>query len=434
MTGPFRLKISRPHYLHRYFWAVLLGLFFVATASYAGKPPARKLTLRDQAPRVFLDCNSYACDFLYFRQEIQFVNWVRDRTEAQIHILVTSLRTGSGGQEYSLEFLGLEDFEGLDQKLRYVAMGTNTRDETRNGMLQMIKIGLMPYVAQTPLASGVRVSYRNEEESEETQGAYDPWNYWVFDVDFGGWFNKEEQKLNYNFNGGIDADRITEEWRISTRFYFSSVFDKVDNEDNQVNSRSDYSRLDGSVINSLTDHWSTGAFMSAHHQTNRNTDLSLSGTAALEYNIFPYSAATKKEFTIAYHFGPRHIRYLEETIFDKTEENLFRQSLRMRLRITQPWGSADAWLTGGHYFHDFHKNSINFWGRASIRIFKGLSLRVRLNAELIHDQLYLEKGEASLEDILLNRKQLATGYDVSGSFGFSYTFGSIYNNIVNTRL
>lgn len=58
-----------------------------------------------EAPRVFLDCDR--CDFSYTRVEIPFVNWVRDREDAVLHILITDQRTGSGGRDYSLDFLGL---------------------------------------------------------------------------------------------------------------------------------------------------------------------------------------------------------------------------------------------------------------------------------------------------------------------------------------
>ncbi|MCP5063376.1 MAG: hypothetical protein GY936_13060 [Ignavibacteriae bacterium] len=51
----------------------------------------------------------------------------------------------------------------------------------------------------------------------------------------------------------------------------------------------------------------------------------------------------------------------------------------------------------------------------------------------IHDQIALPGGGVSLEEILLQRKQLATDYQFWASFGFTYSFGSIYNNIVNTR-
>jgi len=45
----------------------------------------------------------------------------------------------------------------------------------------------------------------------------------------------------------------------------------------------------------------------------------------------------------------------------------------------------------------------------------------------------LAKGEASLEEILLRRKELATEYEYSLSIGLSFTFGSIYSNVVNPR-
>jgi len=43
------------------------------------------------------------------------------------------------------------------------------------------------------------------------------------------------------------------------------------------------------------------------------------------------------------------------------------------------------------------------------------------------------KGGATTEEILLHRKELETQYQYYISFGLSYTFGSIYNNVVNPR-
>lgn len=54
-------------------------------------------------------------------------------------------------------------------------------------------------------------------------------------------------------------------------------------------------------------------------------------------------------------------------------------------------------------------------------------------ASLIHDQLNLVKQDLTTDEILLQRKELATQYQFFTSFGFSYTFGSIYNNVVNPR-
>jgi len=65
---------------------------------------------------------------------------------------------------------------------------------------------------------------------------------------------------------------------------------------------------------------------------------------------------------------------------------------------------------------------------------EGLSLFSSFNVEFIQDQLFLPAGSASLDEVLLRRRALATSYQLDASFGLAYTFGSIYNNVVNTRL
>jgi hypothetical protein len=69
----------------------------------------------------------------------------------------------------------------------------------------------------------------------------------------------------------------------------------------------------------------------------------------------------------------------------------------------------------------------------SVRIIKGLSVRVRGEVARINDQLSLVKGEASEAEILLQLQELETSYNLNASLGITYTFGSIYNNIVNPR-
>ncbi len=46
--------------------------------------------------KVFLDCENCFIDFL--REEVAFVSYVRDRTEAEVHVLITSAATGAGGR------------------------------------------------------------------------------------------------------------------------------------------------------------------------------------------------------------------------------------------------------------------------------------------------------------------------------------------------
>ena len=55
------------------------------------------------------------------------------------------------------------------------------------------------------------------------------------------------------------------------------------------------------------------------------------------------------------------------------------------------------------------------------------------SAAMVHDQLGLVKEDIPVDQILLQRKELATQFEYFTSFGFTYTFGSIYNNVVNPR-
>ena len=84
--------------------------------------------------------------------------------------------------------------------------------------------------------------------------------------------------------------------------------------------------------------------------------------------------------------------------------------------------------------HDFSLYSIGTDLSMSIRLFKGLSFNIFGMISMPRDQIGLVKSEATAEDVLLRQHELATQYSFYGNIGLSYTFGSIYNNVVNPRL
>jgi hypothetical protein len=115
------------------------------------------------------------------------------------------------------------------------------------------------------------------------------------------------------------------------------------------------------------------------------------------------------------------------------EETLWKQSLSVTFDIKEKWGSISTSLSGSHYFHDPSFYRLTLFSILNIRIIKGLNFFAFGSGSRIHDQLSLVKGDISLDEVLLKRKQLETGYDYFAAVGLSFTFGSIYTNVVNPR-
>ncbi|MCK4824287.1 hypothetical protein KA005_51520, partial [bacterium] len=189
----------------------------------------------------------------------------------------------------------------------------------------------------------------------------------------------------------------------------------------------------GMIVKSLNGHWSVGGWVEAESSTYSNLGAHYTIAPALEYNYFPYSESTRRQLRFLYKIGWNYLDYVKETIYEKTSETLYNQSLTITLAAREPWGSVSMSLEGSHYFHDFSKNRLNLWANIDLRIFKGLSLDIFGRYERIHDQLSLPLEGATLNEVLLRIKELETSYEYSISVGLRYTFGSVYSNVVNPR-
>src|SRR3954471_3026924 len=146
---------------------------------------------RTAAVRIFLDCGFF-CDEDFLKREIAFVDYMRDRRDADVHVLVTTQQTGGGGTEYTLKFIGLGSFAGVEQTLRYAAPQTSTADERRKAIAEVIKQGLVRYVSESPQAQRLKITFSPEEGAAKPGSQKDPWNLWVFRTNVGGSFNGEQ--------------------------------------------------------------------------------------------------------------------------------------------------------------------------------------------------------------------------------------------------
>lgn len=410
--------------------ACVAALMFGGAAAAAAQPATD--SARENALRVFLDCNS--CDFDYLRREIPFINYVRDRKDAELHVLVTTQFTGSGGTEYTFRFIGLGRFEHIDDELKYSAAQTLTGDERRRGYAEVLKLGLVRYVTSTTAADRLRLVYRPENTKAPASQPHDPWNFWSFRIRGNGSVTGEASSKSRNFSASTMANRTTGNWKINLSSFlnFHTNEFKLSDGETFTDDSHDHS-VGGLVVKSLGDHWSLAGRGRISSTTFLNLDRAYRVAGGLEYSVFPYVESSRRELTVQFTTGLNHFNYLETTIYGKESETVADGTLIGSLDVRQPWGSSGLSIEAATYFHDPERHRLVLNGDIDVRVFKGFSLTLDGSVSRIHDQLYLRAGTATDEEILLRRRQLATNYRYRFSVGASYTFGSIFNNIVNTR-
>lgn len=410
-------------------------LFTIMLYSYALAQDSTRVELNTDKINVYIDSPDWYMDLDYYRTEIPFVNYMRDRADADVHILTTIQRTGGDGWEFTINFIGLRKFAGQQNTLKYTSKQTDSEDTIRKELARYFKHGLMPYVSQSPEIKQIDINYRKADADEAPSKApHDPWNFWTFRTQVRGYFNGEKSyKYNY-LNSSISANRITEAWKF--RVYLSisntrTLYDYGDDLSYTDDRQSNY--FYATTVKSLTTHWSLALRTGALKSTFNNYDLSAYIHPGIEFNVYPYSEATQRQFIFQYLLGAHYFDYHEETIYFKMKEQRLTQQLNVAYEIKQPWGSINTSLNASHYFHDIKKFNVSLHNSIELKLVKGLSLDLYGYITFVRDQLSLPSSGATLEEILLRRRELETSYYYYMSIGISYTFGSIYNNVVNPR-
>ncbi len=368
--------------------------------------------------------------FNYLQSDLKWIDIVRDTKLAEIYVLVNSVTSGSGGREYTFTFIGQNGFTGINDTLKYSFPQNTPVDERNDQIVKLIKIGLARYIAETPYSKFLDISFEKEYDQSKIK---DKWDGWVFGIGVNGSVQGEESQKEFRWEVDADVDRVKEETKLSIDANISndlSIYNSDEGE-SRTSTRRRYFNL--MQVWSVSDHFSAGFFSGISNNTYNNMKLSYDLAPAIEYDIFPYQISARRNFTFLYRIGYVHNNYYNKTIYFKTKEDLFRQSLSIGYRMNETWGEAQLYLTAANYLHDFSKNKIDLWSRLSYRLTGSFSFTIQAEVSYIKDQLYLEQEGASLEEILLNQKSLATAYEYYFRLGFRYTFGSIYNNIVNTR-
>jgi hypothetical protein len=399
-------------------------LLFLFSGCFSQETTSQTDTLRKDALNVFMEASDY------IRKEIPYINYVRDIKDAGVYIISTYQRTGSGGMEYTYFLVGQNEFAGMRDTISFVTSPDETQDQIRIQEVKTLKMGLTRYIAKTPLAKYININF-SEPLSETVSN--DKWDSWVFSADIYGFLQGEKLYKSSYFNGSLSASRITEDWKINMRARANYNMDKFELDSGILESPSNSKSFNSLIVKSISDHWSYGGTVYLQSSIYNNLDLSVVVMPGIEYDLYPYSESTRRQFRLLYSLGYNYSNWTDTTIYDKTVDSHFQQSLNAAYKVIQKWGSIDVSLEYSNYLYDWSKNNLSLNGYVDIRIAKGLNVNFGGFAAIIHDQLGLVKGGATTEEVLLRRKELATQFQYFTSFGFTYTFGSIYNNVVNPR-
>jgi hypothetical protein len=368
--------------------------------------------------------------FRFLRNDINFIQFVRDPLDAQILLQINSQSTGDGGKKFSFYFTGQKFFEDMNDTLITTLPANKSDAERYNEIVRIVKLGLVPYLNKTPYNKYLNVVSQINIPKEPEE---DKWDSWVFSIGLNGSIEGEEAKREFLYEADLGVNRVKKGSKIKINGSFSNELKEFEEDDEISTNHKRNRRLSVLYVNSVSEHFSAGISGDVKSKTYENLRTGFNFAPAVEYNIFPYDESIRRNFTFLYRIGYSYNKYYQPTIYMKEEENLFNQSLKIDYELKEIWGELDMYLAASNYLHDFKKNRIDFRTRVSFRLSGSFFFNVLLYASYVNDQLYLPSEGASLEDILLNQIELSTQYQYELKFGVRYTFGSIYNSVVNTR-
>lgn len=392
---------------------------------------------QEKLSNLFIKCDR--CDNNFLRNEINYVNHVRDQGLADIQLFILRNRNANNGDRYTLDFIGKNIY--LDKKLS-LELDTNPRltsDEIREALKQKIDIGLIYFLIESDISNKIKISFdstisNNNNYSDNDELSSDKWNNWVFQSSGEADFENETSRKSTNFEFEFDADKVTDKIKLQFDIDYNRSNNTYISDNNTFISKRNRKSFRAKSVWSINNKWSAGFNSGAGSDTYENVDFSYFILPALEYSFFPYNEFVRREVVVNYQIGYGFRNYIEETIYNKLKENLFLHQIGFEARFRQPWGEIFTNLRGRALINDPSKNNLSLNSWFSFRVFEGFSLRLGGEIGIIRDQINLPKGSSSIEDLLLQQQEIETDFRSEFRIGISYTFGSAFNNYLNSRL
>lgn len=389
-------------------------------------------TLRSDAPKVFINCED--CDIQYFKNEITYLNFVRDRHLADIVVLIRSISTGSGGTEYTFDFCGENQYKNCIASEKFNSLPNMSDADIRSGLKNTLNKGILIYLIKSPLADKIQYTIKGLEEKGTADKVKDKWNLWLFNINGNVNGNGQEYSKTFFFNSNFSANRTSEKNRFETGFFQFGNFQRyrINDSTTIVSTANSFGAYSFDAI-SVGKKLAVGYFSSYYSSTVQNLVSSTSFYPAIEYNFFPYEEATRRQLRLNYRIGGRYVDFYNQTYLNKYNDWYFLHSLVLSYKQVEKWGSLNCDIGSFQYFTREHFYRVNISPNVSWNIVQGLNWNLGGNFSIVNDQYYLRKDEVSSAAILLGQTQLKSNFSYYIYTGINFSFGSIYNNVVNVR-
>jgi hypothetical protein len=108
-----------------------------------------------------------------------------------------------------------------------------------------------------------------------------------------------------------------------------------------------------------------------YSETVSNLKSNLIVAPTVEYNIFPYSEAMKKQFRFNYQLGFSQAQYTDLTYRNRMSDLFLSQSLTIRYQLVKNWGNIGMGLGFKHLYDDENFYNLNFSPSVTWNIVKG---------------------------------------------------------------
>lgn len=411
----------------KYFFTLAILFWYSISHSQDIKELPKQLT-------VFVDCNNYGSDCYssYLRQEIGLATFVRDRLDADVHIIAKANWNNLGAQINTLFVIGQKKFSAISDTITYTIPANSTELEQRDIWTKHIKISLLPYLSKTQLVHALNLTMTPSEETKKDSGTIkDPYHFWVFQFSTNGSINGNRVSKEVSAYGNANADRETNISKSNIYLSASEQYNRYD--DNGKIYKYEYQDFGAgaSHMKKLNEH--VGAGLQADFKNSIFSNLKSRYTAGpvVELSYFPYKDFNSKRLVLQYSLDARYNTYYDTTIYLKTKEMLFAQEAAAIGSFTQKWGSINIGAFWRNLFTDFSKNSLSFNGAITARLVKGLNFALWGNYSFVHNQLNIRKGDISIDQLLAQNREILSAYNYNLGIGLSYRFGSKFNNAVN---